>query len=81
VFPYRLLIAEVVILFDQAIEQRLLRAAPHLLNFQRQQFTQGSTYCSCIGYHWFGPPPIRQRVPCGARAHRWQLDLTGAIKP
>src|SRR5207247_10881422 len=39
VLPDRLLVSEIVILLDQAVEQRLVRAAPHQLNLQWKKTT------------------------------------------
>jgi hypothetical protein len=35
VFAHRLLVAEIMMLLHQAVEQRLLRGAPHLLELDR----------------------------------------------
>jgi hypothetical protein len=40
--PHRLLIAEVVMMLDEAIEQRLIAGAADLPHFQRSQLIQTS---------------------------------------
>src|SRR5206468_11359031 len=79
-FSHWLLIPEVVILFDEAVKQRLLWAAPHLLHFQRQPQAQRSAYGPRISHYRFGPPPVCQRISRRAAAYRGQLDLAGAIQ-
>jgi len=39
-FTHRLLVAEVVMLFHQAVEQRLIGSAPHLLELDRADVFQ-----------------------------------------
>src|SRR5450755_1697455 len=79
VFTDRLLISKIVILLQQAVEQRLPRRAPHLLKLQRTQVSQWSAHRTVVGHNGFGPLtsfwPVRRSTP------RWrQLDRSRTIQ-
>ena len=53
---------KIKVLFQQAVEQRLLRCAPHLLKLQRPQFLQRSAHRPVVWHHGFGPFGRQQPV-------------------
>ena len=61
-FANRLLIAKVVMFLHQAVEQRFLRGAPHLLELERLQFAQRIFDLSLIDQHRLRPGSVRQRI-------------------
>jgi len=60
--PDWLFIAKIVMFLHQAVEQRLLRGAPHLLELERLQSAQRVFDRSLIDQHRFGPGPLCQRI-------------------
>ena len=79
VLTHGLFIAEVVILLQQAVEQRLLRRAAHLHKLKWGEVAQSSAHRTLVRDYGFGPLALRQTIPHSA-AYRWQLDLAGAIE-
>ena len=79
VLAHRLLIAEIVILLHQAVEQRLFRRAPHLHKFKRSETAKRSANRTVIGDHRLGPlhAPLIDSAPA---FHRRQLDLPRTVK-
>lgn len=75
----RLVVAEVVVLLDQAVEQPLLTAPPHLPKLQRAKLCELTTHRSRAHGHRRRRPTLDQRV-AGPPTHRRQLDVTGPVK-
>ena len=71
-----LLCIDQVILFDQAIEQGLLRRSPHLFDRERPQIAQSAAHRPVICHHRFGPCWF----PWWMTAHRWQFDLASSCQ-
>jgi hypothetical protein len=76
VLAHRLFVAQIVILFDQAIEQSFLRRSPHLFDRERPQLAQSAAHRPVIWYHRFGPRLFPRRMA----AYRWQFDLASAFQ-
>src|SRR5258708_2154017 len=78
--PDRLLLPEIVILLDQAVEQRFVRATPHQLDLKRNKPTQWPAYRPVTRNHQLRSPPLRQWIACGTEPHRRQLNLAGSLQ-
>jgi hypothetical protein len=76
VLAHRLFVAQIVILFDQAIEQGFLRRSPHLFDQERPQLAQTATHRPVICYYRFGS----RLFPWRMAAYRRQFDLAGAFQ-
>ena len=59
---HRLLVAKIMMFLHQAVEQRLLRGAPHRLELERLQFAQSIFDRSLIDQHRLRPGSVRQRI-------------------
>jgi len=68
-----------MMLFHQAIEQRFVRRAPHLLKIDRLQLMQPLPDRGRVDQHGYRRPAFRQRVRRGI-AYRRQLDLAGPMQ-
>jgi hypothetical protein len=60
VLAYRLLIAEIVILLQQAVEQPFFRRAAHLRKLQWSEAVKWSAHRTIVGDDWFGALPLCQ---------------------
>src|SRR5438270_134702 len=76
---YRLLVAKVVMMLDEAIEQRFIGRAADLLYFQRSQLLQGRDYRCRVDLDRRGTPPRHQRI-VWHEAYRGKFDLTGTVQ-
>ena len=59
VLTHRLLIAQIVILLHQAVEQLLFRSAAHLHKLKRSNARQWPAYRTIVGDHRLGPLALR----------------------
>src|ERR1039458_3255811 len=75
----RLLVTKIVMLLHQAVEQRLLRAATHLLEFERLKFVQRIFDGTLIDQHRLRPGSVCQRIMPHVTNGR-QRDLTGPLQ-
>jgi hypothetical protein len=78
-FTHRLLVAEVVMLFHQAVEQRLISSAPHLLEFDRADVVQLGFDRRLVQQDWRRARALRQWVVTFVGDRR-QCDLTGSLQ-
>src|SRR6476646_6311576 len=61
VFAHWLLVAEIMVLFHQAVKQRLLGGAPNLLELQRLEMAQPVFYKRGVDPRRLRPDSLRQR--------------------
>src|ERR1044071_6377839 len=75
---HRLLVAEVVMMLNEAIEKHLIGRAADLLYFQRSQLLQGRDYRCRVDQDRRGTLPRDQRI-MWHEAYRGKFDLTGPM--
>ena len=80
VLAHGLLIAQVVKLLHQAVEQRFVGRAPHELNLNRPQRSQRHRQRRGVDQDCFRPRTRRAALTDDAPAHRRQLDLAGPLQ-
>ena len=79
-FAHRLLVAEIVMLLHQAVEQRLVGGAPNLLELQRAQFASVSASIGVgVNQHRRRPCALGQWIMPHV-IHRRQGDLASALQ-
>ncbi len=76
---HRLLVTEVMMMLDQAIEQRLIATAPHLCELNGIQFFQGHFDRCLVQQHRLRARTMGQRV-VPLVGHRRQFDLSAAVQ-
>ena len=76
---HRLLVAQVMMGFHQAVEQRLLGRASRLLKLDGLDLAQRAWDRRAVDQHRRRPGPPRQRVR-GRVTHRRQLDRAGPVE-
>ena len=78
-FSHRLGVAEIVVLLQQTVEQRLFRHAPYLAKLQRLDLAQLGLQRSRIHGNHSGLAALGQRITRNL-PHRRQLDQTLAVQ-
>lgn len=76
-FADRLFISQIVMVFDEAVEQRLIGRAPHLSQFDRPDLIERSVQRRPIDQHWLRLLAPHKRVQRDL-PESGQLDLAGA---
>jgi hypothetical protein len=71
VLAHWLLIAEIVILLQQTVEQRFLWGAAHLLKLQRSEHAQRSVHRTIVWDHWSGQSSMGARGVTGKHLHQF----------
>src|SRR5580693_1878825 len=77
---HRLLIAQVVKLFHQTMEEGFVGGAPHQLNLNRTQCSERHGQRRSVDQDCFRPWPRRPPLTDYAPAHGRQLDLAGSLQ-
>ena len=75
----RLFIAQIMMFFHQAVEQRLVGGAPHLLKLQRLEVPQAIRYGRGVQQHRCRARSFRQRIMPHV-SHWRQRDLAGPLQ-
>ena len=78
-FAHRVTVSQIVVVFDQAVEQRLGRRVPNLPNLQRPQCRQRRLDRALVDIDLFGLFAVGQRV-VGDALDRRQLDMAFSVQ-
>src|SRR5437899_5539597 len=76
----RLFVAQIMMVFHQAVEQLFIGRAPHLLQFYRPQFDEPPLDRRGVDPHRFRPWARVAALPADDAAHRRQLNLAGPLQ-